>query len=518
VQLKLQKSYETMRGAFASTAPARLFSLVGALFMLSITFPAHAALQRVGPVSNAPTIGGYPTWYQDTTGLTLEFCDPLTQSEVDGGWCLLLPGDVTIPESFPTNFFDEHFYFAADSNLNPAQGGKAKLVIALEGAFATGPATPGQQQTFARIRVLLSPVPVSGSYRFIHPYGEYTLDGVAGDRIFFTEDIGVACALGDFTCALQGGIGPFLAPAVTPGGAEIPAVTAGNTTPDTDPAHFGGLFLPTPYPQTGKAYLADPARNGPVTGSPLARFTDSSGALRDHNIFRIEGPAGSNIGGPGIDFLETTDFALMGRVFQGSIPGNVTLDRASYTNGAAGTKLDVFASGSETVLSRMPATPSPAPVLPQLSFFPAACGVNDVSGALTAPVLAPEGAMLGDGKHYWAQVHPAAIPTSVCVKDAAARDANLNVVPVYYQANVTDEVAITQAIYDTASRTLTVSATSSDTVAAPTLTLDGFALPLTAGSIVVPSVLAPPATVRVVSRSEERRVGKECRSRWSPYH
>ena len=25
-------------------------------------------------------------------------------------------------------------------------------------------------------------------------------------------------------------------------------------------------------------------------------------------------------------------------------------------------------------------------------------------------------------------------------------------------------------------------------------------------------------TVKVTSRSEERRVGKECRSRWSPYH
>jgi len=25
-------------------------------------------------------------------------------------------------------------------------------------------------------------------------------------------------------------------------------------------------------------------------------------------------------------------------------------------------------------------------------------------------------------------------------------------------------------------------------------------------------------TVRVFDRSEERRVGKECRSRWSPYH
>jgi hypothetical protein len=74
VQLKIQKSNETVRGAFASTATARLFSLVGALFMLSITFPAHAALTRVGPVSNAPSIGGYPTWYQDNTGLTLEFC------------------------------------------------------------------------------------------------------------------------------------------------------------------------------------------------------------------------------------------------------------------------------------------------------------------------------------------------------------------------------------------------------------------------------------------------------------
>ena len=24
--------------------------------------------------------------------------------------------------------------------------------------------------------------------------------------------------------------------------------------------------------------------------------------------------------------------------------------------------------------------------------------------------------------------------------------------------------------------------------------------------------------IRLISRSEERRVGKECRSRWSPYH
>ena len=33
-----------------------------------------------------------------------------------------------------------------------------------------------------------------------------------------------------------------------------------------------------------------------------------------------------------------------------------------------------------------------------------------------------------------------------------------------------------------------------------------------------PSVLAGAITPRTRSRSEERRVGKECRSRWSPYH
>ena len=27
-----------------------------------------------------------------------------------------------------------------------------------------------------------------------------------------------------------------------------------------------------------------------------------------------------------------------------------------------------------------------------------------------------------------------------------------------------------------------------------------------------------PKTIRILGRSEERRVGKECRSRWSPYH
>src|SRR2546430_16886590 len=35
---------------------------------------------------------------------------------------------------------------------------------------------------------------------------------------------------------------------------------------------------------------------------------------------------------------------------------------------------------------------------------------------------------------------------------------------------------------------------------------------------VVSGALSPRCKAAVMSRSEERRVGKECRSRWSPYH
>ena len=33
-----------------------------------------------------------------------------------------------------------------------------------------------------------------------------------------------------------------------------------------------------------------------------------------------------------------------------------------------------------------------------------------------------------------------------------------------------------------------------------------------------PSGCGKTTLLRIISRSEERRVGKECRSRWSPYH
>jgi hypothetical protein len=473
-----------------------------ALLMLGVTSTAHAALERVGPTSNDPRIGGFPAWYQDTTGLALEFCDPLSASEVDGGWCLLLPGDVTIPEAFPTNFFDEHFYYAGDASLAPATGGTALLRVALESAFTTA-VRQGDQITFTRIRVKLNPVPLTGTYRFIHPYGEEVIDAAAGDRIFFTDDIGIAAAPGDFTAAMNGRVGPFLIASSTAGGAEMPPVTAANPTPDTDPGHFGGAFTPTPYPGTGKAYLADRARLGPVTGSPLPRFMDSTGVLRDHNIFRIEGPAGSALGGVNangttIDFIETTDFSLMGRVFAETIPGRVTIDRSTYTASTSAQKVDVFASGFETTQGRLPAQPRPTPVTPVLSFYEGACGADAITGALIAPTGLTDLQMFQAKTFFSGQSQPLNIPTSVCVKDGAARDAAGNIVPAFFQAQVVDEIAITKALYDYDTQTLTVNAASSDAVNAPGLSLDGFGN-LTAGQISVFPQVASPAKIRVRS-------------------
>jgi hypothetical protein len=482
-----------------------------ALALSATSFSAQAVLERVGPINTAPSVGNYPAWYQDTTGLALEFCDPRNQAELDGGWCLLLPGDLlAVPEAFPNNFFDEHFYFAGVASAPVATGARALLVLAEEAAFAVGPARAGDQITFARIRIVLNPVPVTGTYRFIHPYGEDTIEAVAGDRIFYTEDIGIGSP-GDFTGSLNSRLGPFLLPSATPGGAEMPALTAANPTPDTNPAHFGGAFTPTPYPGTGSAYIADPSRIGPVTGSSLPNFIDSTGASRNHNIFRIEGPAGSALGvdpgtGASVDYVETVDFNLMGRVMTGVLPSRIEVSRASYARDAAGIKLDVFASAAETSQARLPGQPRLAAAQPQLTFFDAPCGgVVDALGAVNPPYTAPlagtEHQMFNAGSSFWGQTNPAAIPAAVCVKDASARDAAGNTVPVFAPRVVSDDILISRATYDPASGTLTVAAASSDTVAPPTLTLayDTSRADLVNGQIAVTPLLAPPAKIRVLS-------------------
>ena len=59
-------------------AGARVAAL--ALALATSSFCAHAVLERAGPVNIAPSVGGFPAWYQDTTGIALEFCDPKNAS------------------------------------------------------------------------------------------------------------------------------------------------------------------------------------------------------------------------------------------------------------------------------------------------------------------------------------------------------------------------------------------------------------------------------------------------------
>src|SRR5512140_1889875 len=103
-------------------APKR--TLIAAAVVLAFAAsPAHAVLERMGPVSKAPSIGGFPTWFQDKTGVALEFCDLQTQAELDGGWCTLIAPGPVFPESFPSPFFIEHFYSDATNVLKDAATG-----------------------------------------------------------------------------------------------------------------------------------------------------------------------------------------------------------------------------------------------------------------------------------------------------------------------------------------------------------------------------------------------------------
>jgi hypothetical protein len=460
------------------------------LLLVAAVPAAYAVLQQAGPVNNAPSLGGFPTWYQDTTGLTLEFCDPRNQAEVDGGWCLLLPGDPpAVPEVFPGLFFDEHFWFAADATIAPPGNPNlvALLVLATEAAFGGGTAAPGDQITFNRIRVRLDPVPMTGTYRFIHPYGEESIEGTLGERIFFSDDVGVAP--GVFTNLLTSRLGPFLLPSLTSGGAELAPVTG---------------------PVLGKLYIAAPSRLGPVTGSPLPPFIPSSGpSPRNHNIFRIEGPGGSNLDGLGNNFIETTDFSLMGRIFQGAIAGRVTVDRASYARPVAtptGNKVDVFATAIPSTQGRIPPAATPLVVTPQLIYVDGPC-FDPVTGALIVAGLTSN-EMFRAGNQHWGQSAPAVIPQNpaeVCVIQTNVLDAGGVVTSAFFPAPLGDQVLITEALYNPTTQRLSVLASSSDQVALPTLpptlTVAGFG-DIVAGQFLTPlltPLLAPPAKVSVLS-------------------
>lgn len=401
-------------------------------FLVILSGSALAQLARVGPVDRN---NGFPQWYQDSTGLVLDACLP-NSAELSDGTCLVTPDllpSPTSPITFPNNFPDEFFFFNATSTMD-VNGGRALLVLALEGAFMNGPVIAGDQMVFARMRIRVDVPAPGGTYRVIHPFGVEVFPDLAPGlkSINFTNDVGLIP--GDFSQALNGRITTFLRASTTAGGPASPYVVLNG----------------------GNTFLTDPLVTTPVTGSPFGT-----------NVFRIEGP---NIGGPGIDFIETDQFTLMGRVHLTPVPSPVQVTRATYRRNPSAAQADVFASAT-------PAIGVPDPVL-------------SVTGTNTLGTM-----MSKMGARYYAQAQlrdPYSIPASLLITNSSDS-------PVTFtEADVVDEVQITGANWDPATQVLTVQAFSGDQVAPPMLMALGFGQLDSMGQLAVQAPI-PPAEITVVS-------------------
>ncbi|MEW5745720.1 MAG: hypothetical protein AB1805_09840 [Nitrospirota bacterium] len=422
----------------------RIMLIVTAAFVLSliVSSAAHAALNVMGPID--PN-NGFPKYYQDSNGLALELCIPNVQELADGA-CLILPADVPSPLApivFPTNFPGEAFWWAGGTIIDLPGGGSADLVMALEAAFAFEEPIQGDQVSFGRVRIRVDIPAPGGNYVVTTPYGIFPFNNVQpGVRaINMTQDIGITVP-GVFTGALGSSIGPYLRPSLTPGGAPLP---------------FFDL-----YPGSGKLYIAQPAALGPVTGGPFG------------NVFRVEGP---NIGGPGINSIETVNFELVGRLFDGVLPTPLTPTRTTYSRTAAGQgQIDIFADSA-----------------------PAA--TVTVSGGANMPPgeVALAGSAIGN---FFATINLAdatVLPPFVTLTANAAGSSASSI-----SSALTDSVTISKAEYNITKATLTIMASSSDKAVPPSLTADapGAGLPLgtlTNDTLVLTGIQAPPASVIVTS-------------------
>jgi hypothetical protein len=368
---------------------------------------ASADLARVGPLNLE---NGFPQWYQDNNGLALELCLP-NDAEIVAGSCILAAVDIpdaTAPISFPNNYPGEAFYAAASSVMTVGGGGDAALEMALESTFAGGEPLNGDQIVFARIRIRIDIPSPGGTYTVTHPYGVEVFPDLApgGRAINFTEDFGLG--INDFTSVLKTRVSPFLLPAVTPGGAALAPVA---------------LF--------GNTYIADPTLETAVTGSPFGT-----------NTFKIEGP---NIGGVGIHVIESSEFLVMGRLFQGEIGADIDAYSTHYER-------DDLTAGFEIHTKAIAAIGAATPVF-------------GVSGSNILSHL-----MHGDGAgHYHLQVKPDTpelLPASVILTNYA------DSVPASMEVNLTDKVQVTAASWNPLTQELTISANSSDKIsgaAAPVL-------------------------------------------------
>lgn len=244
-----------------------------------------------------------------------------------------------------------------------------------------------------------------------------------------------------------------------------------NMTQDvgTTPGAFGGalgsrigpfLKWDGTAPAAPAGYTGDPAILHPVVGSPY-----------NTNFVKVER---KNADGTYTQIGLTDQFSVQGRYATNS---GVDVARATYSLQADGNgTLDVFASSDTDQSIQVGASP---------------LGFANTS-------------LVGDGSRYFGRLaltaaHPVAAGTTIDVVNAGDRPVATKTVPL------TDAVTIASAVFTAGAagapapaNTLTVTATSSDVLNNPTLTVDGFNVPLVGGTVTIPTV-APPPSITVKS-------------------
>jgi len=413
---------------------------------------AQAALNAVGPTDPVTTL---PTWYRDTADLALALCvdqNPYCVVTPQFDPLITFPPDpiTTTGPIDDTNFPDESFYFLADASMN-VNGDQARLRLALEAAFLGG-VFPGGGGVFLRVNLQqMRGLPPNRTFTVTHPFGSFQ---------FQTDAAGNASAQGGAAFRAEdpiapAGIGNYFPP-------DLQAATNTNIGPFLKAT--GGFIID---PVSGNTYLGDPAIPVTVTGSPTG-----------NNFFRI---TGTDIGGPGINIVQTPLFTLAGKVYIGPIATPLTVDRATYAQDAATTKIDVFAvSGPVSNLG----TPSALQIT--------GTGIPTTGMTMNAA---------GDAYAHISIPNPATLPASITVTNISDNAA----VPTRFVAPLVDEVDISQANFNPADNSLTIQAASRDQLNPPALAAGLSAADNTLGALnaagtrVVANLAVPPPAITVNS-------------------
>ena len=413
-------------------------ALLIVVLALAVVPAAFAGLSAVGgspsPFNPVATSNGYPQWYTDANGVTVDLPVPPIGDGLTAPTMIyqaLAPASNAV--ALRAGFDTEAFYFNAKANPKGFQTAYGKIVttIGLEASYANGTPTEGQQVVFSRIRIK-APVKVAGTYTLTHPWGSETINVTAADinstnkGIFFTKDFGLN------TGWSPDGLGWL---AVAPPGGFYSVLQPGNTM---------STFLTALSPAPPAGWIGDGVTLSTVTGSPTG-----------YNKVRLQGPD-ANLDGRGHNFVETSLFVVSGHIpTNTAVPLPLSVDRVTCSYpGALG--LNAVENVDLFLTSKQGAT---------VTVTDGVLGTPLFTGAVTDP----------SGRFY--KSFPAATKSITVTLTTA----DPGFTPTTRTVPVIDYVNITSAAYSLSGNTLTVTATSSDffTAAkhgrlAPTLRVLGF--------------------------------------------